>query len=422
MISIRQALQAMSRIRPKLAFTALPLAQTLGRTLAEPVYAPIDLPPFARSAMDGYAVLALDTITAPRDLPVGATVAAGQNPSRVPPGHAVRIFTGAPLPDGTDAVIEQEAVDRDDSRGSVTLRRPVASGRNVMQRAHQYAQGDLVYHAGERLSSAHLGVLAGLGVTQVPVFEPLRVAVVQTGNEVRSAGHPLTPGSIYEVHAVWLPLLIQQWGGQVTEVYRVEDDLTAISQAIESVADGVDLVLITGGISVGDFDFVAQALTGVAEPLFWRVAMHPGRAVGAAYRKHTLILALSGNPAAALTSWSVLAAPWWAAVQHGRLHDRRGHGRLLQRYPKSTRETRFLRVLFSADGLDWRLPHSADVLSDPWNSGYALIPEGSPAIAEGTCLGYWQPSGMGGTTPSWQGTGSDIWTFDPPEEFGSFDH
>ena len=417
MISIRQALVRLSRVRPHLLVESLPLSSAVGRTLAQAIPAPIDFPPFSRAAMDGYAVRAQDTQTPPVRLPVKGLVAAGQTLDHQLPETAVRIFTGAPLPVGADAVIEQEAGQRDGDH--VIIARPVNAGRNVMPRGHQYVQGQAVYQAGERLTHSHLGTLAGLGVETVPVYRPLRVAIVQTGNELTPSGRALGPGRIYEVQARWVPLLIADWGGTVTQVRRVGDDLDAICQALETVIPKADLVLTSGGISVGDYDYVARALEQVADPLFWRVAMHPGKAVGAARRDRTLILALSGNPAAALTSWSVLAAPWWAAVHQGLLYDRRGRFPLRRAYPKPTRETRFLRVKWTFEGLDWDLPHSMDVLTDPWDSGYALVPEGSPPLPEGTVLTYWQPSGLGGTQPLWHGTASGNWTFQPPEEFGS---
>ena len=366
--------------------------------------------------MDGYAVLSQDTRSAPLDLAVRGQVAAGQVMDGMPPHSAVRIFTGACLPSQVDSVIEQEAVLANAQTGDVHLARPVARGRNVMPKGHQYHRGDPVFLAGERLQASHLGTLAGLGVPSVRVYRKLRVAIVQTGNELRSSGVALDPGMIYEVQAVWLPHLMVEWGGTVTEVIRVGDELGAICQALQNLAD-VDLIITTGGISVGDFDFVGHALKEVADPLFFRVAMHPGRAVAAARRGPQLILSLSGNPAAAFASWTALASPWWAAVQQGKLLDQRGRYPLLQAYPKATRETRLLRVLWTPSGLDANLSHSVDVLSDPWNSGYALIPQGSPALAPGTMLTYWQPAGLGGTAPRWQGTNSHAFSFDPPAEF-----
>lgn len=416
LISISEALTRLNQVHPHLDVESIPLALALGRTLAESVTAPIDLPPFSRAAMDGYAVLSQDTLNAPLDLAVSGQVAAGQIMDGMPPHTAVRIFTGACLPSPADSVIEQEASAKSSQAGHVHLARPVAKGRNVMPKGHQYHRGDTVFLAGERLQASHLGTLAGLGVPRVRVYRKLRVAIVQTGNELRSSEAALDPGMIYEVQAVWLPHLISEWGGTVTEVLRVGDELGAICQALENLAE-VDLIITTGGVSVGDFDFVGQALQEVADPLFFRVAMHPGRAVAAARRGDQLVLSLSGNPSAAFASWTALASPWWAAVQQGRLLDQRGRYPLLQAYPKATRETRLLRVLRTPQGLDATLSHSVDVLSDPWNSGYALIPQGSPALGQGTMLTYWQPAGLGGTAPRWQGTASHAFAFDPPAEF-----
>lgn len=415
MISIRAALARLGTVRPALGIETVPLAAALGRTLAKSLTAPGDLPPFSRAAMDGYAVRSEDTALPPARLPVHGVAAAGEPPGRGAPGTATRIFTGAPLPMGMDAVIEQEAVISDGTH--IAIARAVAAGRNVMPRAHQYAAGGTVFPRGERLTHVHLGTLAALGIDRVPVFVKPRVAVIQTGNELASAGQGLLPGAIYEVQARWLPLLIAAWGGSVASVRRVGDDLAAVVGALEDAVSTADLVLTSGGVSVGDFDYVPEALRRVADPLFWRVAMHPGKAVGAARRDRSLILSLSGNPAAALTSWSVLAAPWWAWAHGGRLHERQGRFPLLERYGKPTRETRFLRVVWTVDGLDWHLPQSADVLSDPWDSGYAIIPGGSPALSAGTVLTYWQPAGIGGSEPRWQGGAAPLEEFGP-EAFG----
>jgi molybdopterin molybdotransferase len=413
MISVRQALMRLSHVQPTLSIEHVALEAAIGRTLAEPIVAPIAAPPFSRAAMDGYAVLSSDTQAAPLRLALRGRIAAGTTGPRLSANSAVRILTGAPLPEGADAVIEQEAVNVCDDH--IHLARAVAAGRNVMVRGHQYHRGQWVYGPGERLSSTHVGTLAGLGVRQVPVWRPLKVALVQTGDELVRAGVPLTGGAIYEVQAIWLPSLIHDWGGVVTEVVRVGDDLSRIEQAVVDASAAADLVLTSGGISVGDYDYVGRALNAVTDPLFWRVAMHPGRAVGAGMRGHTLIFALSGNPAAALTSWSVLVAPWWALVQHGRLFNRQERAPLIDPYPKPTREPRLLRVQRTAAGLDWHGPHSADVLSDPWNSGYALIEQGSPAVAANTSLTFWQPAGVGGTRPAWEHH-PNPGTFDLPSE------
>lgn len=403
MVSVEEALSRLYTVRPILEPEEVPVAAALGRTLAEPVRAPVDLPPFTRAAMDGFALAAADTAFAPVVLPIRGETAAGSPPTRLEPGTAHRIWTGAPLPEGADAVLEQEAAEA--AGGAVRIARPVAAGRNVMPRGHEVAAGRTVFAAGERLSSTHLALLASLGLRTVTVRRPPRVAVLQTGAELAEAGVPLAPGHIYATHGVWLSALVREWGGEPVAVETVGDDAAVIARRLEVLASAADFVLVTGGTSVGRFDHVPAVLEQLTDRLFWWVRMHPGRAVAAGRRGRTLVLALSGNPGAAMTTWLVLAAPWWAAVHGGRLADRSERLPLRDAYPKPSREPRYLRVRRRSDGLDWDLPQGSDVLTAYLEAdGFAVLPEGPP-VGAGTVVPYWEPTGMGGRWPRWFGRG-----------------
>jgi molybdopterin molybdotransferase len=402
MVSVEEARDRLLTVRPALEPEEVVLSAALGRTLAEPVEAPIDLPPFTRAAMDGFALAAADTASAPVVLPIRGETAAGNPPSRLEPGTAHRIWTGAPLPEGADAVLEQEACEIDG--GSVRILRPVAQGRNVMRRGHEIERGRTVFGAGERLSSTHLALLASLGVRTVVVRRTLRAAVLQTGSELVEAGSELFPGMIYATHGIWLSALVQEWGGKPVAVETVGDDADKITRRLEALAAQADLVLVTGGTSVGRHDHVPAVLERTTERLFRWVRMHPGRAVAAGCRGRTLVLALSGNPGAAMTTWLVLAAPWWAAAHGGRLAEKSTFLPLRDAYPKPSREPRYLRVRRVADGLDWDLPQGSDVLTAYLDAdGFAVLPEGPP-VAAGTVVPYWEPTGMGGRWPRWSGT------------------
>ncbi|MCL8207024.1 MAG: molybdopterin molybdotransferase MoeA [Actinomycetia bacterium] len=401
MVSVDEARRRLGTVRPHLEPEAVAVAAALGRTLAEPVYAPVDLPPFTRAAMDGFALRAADTARAPVVLPVRGETPAGSPPGRLEPGTVHRIWTGAPLPAGADAVLEQEAAGVEGD--AVRILRPVPAGRNVMPRGHEVAAGRPVFGVGERLSSTHLALLASLGVTTVTVRRPLRAAVLQTGAELVEAGNPLAPGRIYATHGVWLSALVREWGGEPVAVETVGDDADLIARRLEALAAGADLVLVTGGTSVGRYDHVPGVLERLTDRLFWWVRMHPGRAVAAGRRGETLVLALSGNPGAAMTTWLVLAAPWWATVHGGRLVERTERLPLRDAYPKPSREPRYLRVRRTAAGLDWDLPQGADVLTAYLDAdGFAVLPEGPPVPA-GTVVDYWEPVGMGGRWPRWSG-------------------
>lgn len=399
MVSIPEALARLMAVRPALVRERVPVAAALGRTLAEPLFTRLPLPPFDRAAMDGYAVRAAD-VSQGAVLPVAGRTLAGDPPGRLAPGAAWRIFTGAPMPAGADTVVEQEAVTL--SPNGAAFERTAALGRNIMRQGHEHPAGAPVAAVGERLTVAHLGLMASAGIAELLVWSRPRVAVVEVGSELESAGTGLGPGRIYGVHRVWIPAAAAEWGGQVVSVVHAPDDRAIIGRAVDDALDLADLVLTTGGVSVGDADFLPDVLAQQATPLFWRVAMHPGRAVAAARRRNRLIVALSGNPGAAYLSAMVLLAPWWAAVHGGRLAGRWSVEPLIGGFPRPTREPRYLCVRRVPGGVAANLPASADVLTSYlYADGLAIVPAGAPAVASGTPVSYWETPGVGGLSPRW---------------------
>lgn len=399
MISVGDAQARLQEVRPALGRERVPVASALGRTLAEPLATPFPLPPFDRAAMDGYAVRAAD-VTAGVVLPVAGRTLAGDPPGQLAPGCAWRIFTGAPIPADADTVVEQEAV-RVTADGAA-FARPAPLGRNIMRQGHERVAGSMVAAEGDRLTVAHLGLLASVGIADTVVWTRPRVAVVEVGSELMSAGAVLGPGHIYGVHRVWIPAAVAEWGGQVVSVVHAPDDRGAIARAVDDALEVADLVLTTGGVSVGDADFLPEVLAELATPLFWRVAMHPGRAVAAACRRDRLIVALSGNPGAAYLSAMVLVAPWWAYVHGGRLVERQSIEPLVGGFPRPTREPRYLAVRRVLGGVAADLPTGADVLTSYlYADGLAIVPAGSPVVPSGTAVSYWEMPGVGGMTPRW---------------------
>ena len=399
MIAVEEALTRLAAVRPALSRERLPVASALGRTLAEPLSAPLPLPPFDRAAMDGYAVRAAD-VAEGVVLPVAGRTLAGDPPGRVAPGTAWRIFTGAPMPVGADSVVEQEMVTP--GAHGAAFGRAVAAGRNVMRQGHERRAGEALAQVGDRLTVAHLGLLASTGMTEVWVWSRPRVAIVEVGSELAPAGTALAPGRIYGVHRVWIPAAAAEWGGQVVSCVHVPDDRAAIGRAVDDALGAADLVVTTGGVSVGDADFLPGVLAEHATPLFWRVSMHPGRAVAAARHGDRLLVALSGNPGAAYLSAMVLVAPWWAAAHHGRLVGRHSVEPLIGGFSRPTREPRYLCVRRVPGGVAADLPMGADVLTSYLMAdGLAIVPENSPAVASGTSVSYWETPGVGGMSPRW---------------------
>lgn len=402
LISIAEAHAEMSRLQPRLRPLRVPVMAAAGRTLAENVTASLALPPFDRAAMDGYAVRSAETGPGAL-LPVAGTVAAGDAPARLPPGQAMRILTGAPLPEGADAVIEQESVERPQD-GFVRLRRAVRPDWNVMRRAHELGQGEVAVAVGTRLTPYHLALAASLGKTHLLVWRRPRIAVIETGSELDAPGSPLRPGHIYASQAALFGPLIAEFGGRLAGRWRVGDDFGTVVQALHQAASQADAVLVTGGVSVGDYDYVPRALEQAGTLRFWRVAMHPGRAVAFGQVGETPVLALSGNPGAAVTSWLVLGARWWAHWHRGQWVERWSKAPLLGGFTKPSRETRLVRVRRVDGGVTADLDQGADVVTAYLAAdGFAVIPAGSGPVPPDQVTAVWEPGGMGGREPRWEG-------------------
>ena len=298
---------------------AVPLAGAPGRTLGADMAAPLDQPPFDRSPLDGYALRASDIAGASRENPVTLTVVdtvyAGDVASvPVGPGQAVRIMTGAMLPPGCDCVVRQEDTDM----GSPTVRifAPLRPHGNVVDRGNDYRAGAVLLPAGTRLDAAAVGLLASAGVTVVPVRRRPRVGVLVTGDEVVAPdAAPLPPGKIYDANQTLLLSRLAELGFPDAVGARVGDDPKRAAEAMKGLLETCDLLLTTGGVSVGAKDILHQALPLLgAEQVFWKVKLKPGSpALFSRYRGKP-ILSLSGNPFAAFTTFELLARPLLAAL------------------------------------------------------------------------------------------------------------
>jgi molybdopterin molybdotransferase len=311
LISLHEA-QALvlERVRRLPSETVL-LEDAVGRVLAEPARAVVDLPPFRSSAMDGYAVRAADT---PGTLPVVFRIAAGlPAPGPLAAGEAMAIATGGVVPEGADAVIPHELVVEADN--SVQIPHTVAIEANVRNPGGDVAAGGLVVGAGLRLGPAQIGALAAAGVAEVVCARRPRAAVLTTGTELRPPGSPLGPGEVYEANGVMIAAQLAAAGAEVRRLDAVADDEDAHRR---SLGDGLDSdVLVTsGGVSVGPHDLVrrVEAELGVEE-VFWRVAVRPGKPVSFGVRGATLVFGLPGNPVSTLVGCELFVRPALLALQ-----------------------------------------------------------------------------------------------------------
>jgi molybdopterin molybdotransferase len=295
----------------RLAAESVPVADAAGRVTAEAARAAVDLPPFASSAMDGYAVRAADL---PGRLPVVAHIAAGRPAERpLAAGEAMAISTGGVVPAGADAVVPIEYVVQHDN--TIEVGEQVEPGAHVRPRGGDAFAGDLVVEDGVRLSAAQLGALAAAGLASVSCARRPRVAILATGTELARPGSTLGPGQVYESNALMLAAALAAAGADIEVLPVVVDDESAHREALERGLSA-DVLVTSGGVSVGPHDLVRQieAELGVVE-VFWRVAIKPGKPVAFGVRGETLVFGLPGNPVSSLVGCELFAKPALRALQ-----------------------------------------------------------------------------------------------------------
>lgn len=309
LMPVEQALArllAMAEAAPIVERERLPLAATEGRVLAEALVSSLDLPPWPNSAMDGYALRVEDWKGEP--LPVSQRIFAGQSPEPLQPGTCARIFTGAPVPAGADCVEMQENTQvQDDQR--VRFTEPLKAGQNIRPQGQETTIGEQVLAAGTRLGPIEQGLAASLGCAELEVLRRVRVAVLSTGDELVEPGRPLGPGQIYNSNRVLLCSWLQLLGCEVLDAGILPDDLPATRQRLAELGD-VDLILSTGGVSVGEADFLGIALREAGELALWKLAIKPGKPLTFGHFRGVPVIGLPGNPASTLVTFALLARPY----------------------------------------------------------------------------------------------------------------
>jgi molybdopterin molybdotransferase len=282
------------------------LAEAEGRVLALPVIAGLDLPPWSNSAMDGYALRFEDLQGEP--LPVSQRIFAGQSPEPLKPGTCARIFTGAPMPEGADTVEMQENTEVLDD-GRIRFVETLKPGKNVRLKGNETRQGDTVLDAGKRLGPIELGIAASLGCATLEVFRRPRVAILSTGDELVEPGKPLGPGQIYNSNRTVLASWLKRLGCEVIDAGILPDDLERTREQLGQL-QSADLILSTGGVSVGEADFLGQALREAGELTLWKLALKPGKPLTCGRYNGVPVIGLPGNPASTLVTFGLLARPY----------------------------------------------------------------------------------------------------------------
>lgn len=316
--SVDDALQAiLAGIRP-LSSENVPLLSAFGRTLAADIYAPLDLPPFANSAVDGYAAQSADTTPSPVTLTVVMDIPAGTWPQQtLQAGQAARIMTGAPVPHGADTVIPVEDTDADwgteEARLSpthITLQRAARVGDNVRPAGENVRAGQLLLHAGTVLRPQDIGMLASVGMAHAPVTRQPRVALLSSGDELLMPGQPLSAGKIYDANSFTLAGLIAQVGGLPMVMPPASDTLESVRALFQAAIDAQpDVIVSSAGVSVGAADFVRGVLGEKGRVDFWRINLRPGKPLAYGHVQGVPFFGLPGNPVSAMVTFDVVVRP-----------------------------------------------------------------------------------------------------------------
>ncbi|UTN03775.1 molybdopterin molybdotransferase MoeA [Flavobacterium bizetiae] len=343
MIQVEEALSIIAENSTNMPVQKIQVSKSLGYILAETVYSPIAMPPFRQSAMDGYAFIHSEKHQ--YDI-VGISQAGDHSKIKLKENEAVRIFTGAHVPNNADTVIMQEHVMATEK--SILITRMPEQFANVRNKGEQIGEEEVVFKANTLITPAAIGFLACLGITEVEVFKKPKVAILVTGNELVEPGQKLSKGKIYESNSVMLQAALQTIGIKKTKVYKVKDNLKATKKALKEILKKNDIVLISGGISVGDYDFVKEALleNGVQE-LFYKINQKPGKPMFFGSKNDTLVFALPGNPASSLTNFYIYVYP---AIKNrmgfSDIHLKKMLRKLNDNVTNTTGKTLFLKALY----------------------------------------------------------------------------
>ena len=364
-----------------------------GRVLAHDLVSAVQVPPLDNSAMDGYALRCADVPQPGTVLPVSQRIPAGRVGTPLQPGTAARIFTGAPVPEGADAVVMQEECSAEGD-GHVRVQATPRAGQNIRLAGENITRGSVVLQAGARLTPAALGLAASIGVAELPVARRPRVALFSTGDELAMPGEvapeQLPPGAIYNSNRFFLHALLQRMGCEVTDMGIVPDRLGATQDALRTASQDHDVILTSGGVSVGEEDHIKPAVQALGQLDLWQIAIKPGKpfAYGRVGQAH--FLGLPGNPVASFITFAILVRPFLLRLQGvGDVAPRCIAARADFDWPKADKRREFLRVRYNAAGaLDLFTNQGSGVLtSTVWGDGVVDNPPGQ-TIARGDTVRF----------------------------------
>ena len=386
LLSLEQTLiELKARANPITNTEKVSLNDALGRILAEDISSKINVPPADNSAMDGYALRAVDLSNKQNTLDVSQRICAGEVGDALQVNTAARIFTGAPIPAGADAVVMQENCDYDAATGKVTIKQNVSSGNNVRKAGDDIQAGATILTAGQKLRAQDIGLAASVGVAQLNVKQRLKVAVFFTGDELCDPEDTPKAGQIYNSNRYTLSGLLNGLGCEVIDLGNVEDTLDATVNAMKSAAKQADLVMTSGGVSVGEEDHIRKALEQLGQLSMWRVNIKPGKpfAFGEINlgKKQTPFIGLPGNPVSVFATFCIFARPYILQTQ-GANNTQAKHFKVASAFELDGTESRneYLRVRYDINekgeaSLSVYPNQSSGVLtSASWANGFAFIP------------------------------------------------
>lgn len=389
MLSFEQAqAQLLAGAQPVTDTEMLATLDAAGRVLAETQRSAIDVPPHDNSAMDGYAVRSSDVTGAGCTLPISQRIPAGSVGTQLTPGTAARIFTGAPIPPGADAVVMQEQCVAEGER--VVINHLPQPGDNIRRRGEDVAGGGEVLTAGTRLSPQALGLAASVGIAELRVFRRLRVAIFSTGDELMMPGEPLRPGAIYNSNRFVLRGLIQSLGCELIDLGIVPDDLQKTRETLKRAAQGTDLILTSGGVSVGEEDHVKAAVTAEGELNLWKIAIKPGKPLAFGSVGSTPFIGLPGNPVASFVTFLMLVRPFLLKRQGAAIQAPHGISLVADfewKRPDTRREFVRARIGDNGQALIYPQQGSGVLTSTVWADGFIDLAPGQ-VVAKGDVVRF----------------------------------
>ncbi len=392
MLSLEQAREAiLAKIIPASETTAIPLDQALNHYVGTTLTAQVDNPAFDNSAMDGYAINCKDLDEANGyQLSLIGEAACGSAPAQLAPNSTMRIFTGAPLPQGADSVVMQENIEVSDG-GKITFPEEVKIGGNIRRRGEDFKKGDNLYNSGHQITSNDLALLATAGIAQPIVWTPPRILVIATGDELISPGDTLQPGQIYESNRLTTIAQLAELGVTHVDSDTLRDDPNILREHFAG-AQNYDFIITSGGASVGDYDLVKQIFSEIGEISFWKARIKPGKPIAfgrVGERSH--FFALPGNPVASLVTFKLFIEPALIHWHHGTFHDPQLQARALGPYQRRPGRREFLRAQLSIDNgilCAMPLPGQGSHMVRPLNqtNGFIVVNETSSGFKDGDTI------------------------------------